>query len=104
MTIEETASSKNDSENEETEDKNDQFKFFTNEFLTVMYANIDQSITGKMSELLGNIEKQRPDIIMLTEIEPKAKQDPTKKFKESEIEIPSYAMFLNQNRKRGVAI
>ena len=45
--------------------------FFTDEFYTIMYSNIDQSLTGKREELMGHIENQKPNIIMLTEIEPK---------------------------------
>ena len=61
---------------ETTEDESidDPFKFFSPEYLTLMYSNIDQSLTGKMNELLGNIDKSKPDIIMLIEIEPKYKK------------------------------
>ena len=41
---------------------------------------------------------------MLTEIEPKFKKDQTKQIKDSEISLPNYSLFTNQNRKRGVAI
>ena len=86
------------------EDENNQFHFFTHEFHTVMYSNVDQSLTNKMSELLGTIEKHKPSIIMLTEIEPKFKKDQTKQVRDSEIAIPNYILFTNQNKKRGVAM
>ena len=94
----------NSSRETQDNDNNNNFKFFSPEFLTVMYSNIDQSLTGKLNELIGNIEIHRPDIIMLTEIEPKHKKDPTKQIKDSEINIPNYALFTNQIKKRGVAI
>ena len=82
------------------EDENNQFHFFTHEFHTVMYSNVDQSLTNKMSELLGTIEKHKPSVIMLTEIEPKFKKDQTKQVRDSEIAIPNYILFTNQNKKR----
>ena len=88
----------------ESSEMGDPFKFFSKEFYTVMYANIDQSLTGKMHELLGRIENHKPDIIMLNEIEPKVKKDPVKQIKDSEISIPNFEMFLNKDRRRGVAI
>ena len=87
-----------------TDKEENKFRFFTNEFYTIMYSNIDQSLTGKREELIGHIENQRPSIVMLTEIEPKFKKDQTKQIKESEIMIPNYALFMNTNRKRGVAL
>ena len=84
--------------------EDDSFKFFSNDLYTVMYSNIDQSLTGKREELMGKIEEIRPSIITLTEIEPKFKKDQTKQIKDSEINIPNYSLFTNNNRKRGVAI
>ena len=105
---EETANSSEDTENSSShtssQETEDPFKFFTNEFHTVMYSNIDQSLTGKMAELMGIIDKIKPSIIMLTEIESKSKKDPTKEVKESEISIPNYSLMVNKNRKRGVAM
>ena len=69
-----------------------------------MYSNVDQSLTGKLNEMLGCIEKHKPSIIMLTEIEPKAKKDQTKQIKDSEINIQNYVLFTNKERKRGVAV
>ena len=91
-------------ESEEQEEREDPFKYFSDEFYTVMYSNVDQSLTGKMNEMLGCIEKHKPSIIMLTEIEPKAKKDQTKQIKDSEISIQNYALFTNKERKRGVAV
>ena len=51
--------------------------FFSNQFYTIMYSNIDQSLTDKREEVLGLIEKTKPSFIMLTEIEPKFKKDQT---------------------------
>ena len=86
------------------EDEEDRFKYFSNEFYTILYANVDQSLTGKINELLGYVDIHKPSIIMLTEIEPKAKKDMTKQIKDSEISIPNYSLFTNDNRKRGVAM
>ena len=103
--IESNSTGKNTNSTEEDINETiDPFKYFTEEFHTVMYSNIDQSLTGKMAELLGIIDTKKPSIIMLTEIEPKSKKDPTKEIKESEISIPNYSLFTNKNRKRGVAI
>ena len=90
--------------NEKYDKKEDTFKYFSEEFITVMYANVDQSVTGKMNEILGVIDSRKPDIILLTEIEPKCKKDPTKIIKESEISIQNYSLFLNEKRKRGIAV
>ena len=92
-----------DDENDDVKEDN-QFKYFSKEFYTVLYSNIDQSLTGKMDELLGYIDQHKPSIIMLTEIEPKAKKDQTKQIKDSEISIPNYQLFTNIDRKRGVAM
>ena len=89
-----------DSEHEE----DNKFKYFSSEFYTVLYTNVDQSLTGKMNELLGQIDLHKPSIIMITEIEPKAKKDMTKQIKDSEINIPNYSLFTNKDRKRGVAL
>ena len=91
-------------ESEEEEGREDPFKYFSDEFYTVMYSNVDQSLTGKINEMLGCIEKHKPSIIMLTEIEPKAKKDQTKQIKDSEISIQNYGLFTNKERKRGVAV
>ena len=56
-----------------------------------------------MNELLERVDRHKPNIIMLTEIEPKCKKDQTKQIKDSEISIPNYSLFTNNNRKRGVA-
>ena len=92
------------SESSNNTDKDENFRFFTDDFYTIMYSNIDQSLTGKREELMGHIENQKPSIIMLTEIEPKFKKDQTKQIKESEIMIPNYSLYTNTNRKRGIAI
>ena len=54
-----------------TDSEEGKFRFFTKEFYTIMYSNIDQSLTGKREELLGHVEQQKPSVIMLTEIGPK---------------------------------
>ena len=97
-------SEESDSDKQSDIDDTESFNFFSSEFYTVLYSNIDQSLTGKREELLGIIEKRKPSIIMLTEIEPKFKKDQTKQIKDSEISIPNYSLFTNNNRKRGVAI
>ena len=91
-------------EGEEYEEIYDPFRYFSDEFYTILYSNVDQSLTGKMNELLERVDRHKPNIIMLTEIEPKCKKDQTKQIKDSEISIPNYALFTNTNRKRGVAI
>ena len=98
--------SNSDSDNSDNiqNDEQDPCKFFSNEFYTVMYSNIDQSLTGKMSELLGHVDRYKPNIIMLTETELKCKNDQTKQVKESEISIPNYTLFTNEKKKRGVAV
>ena len=95
---------KNEFTDSSTNESDDIFRYFSEEFFTVLYSNIDQSLTNKMNELLGIIEQHKPSIIMLTEIEPKARKDQTKVIKDSEISIPNYSLFTNQERKRGVAI
>ena len=77
---------------------------FSDEFSTVLYTNVDLSLTGKMNELLGQIDMHKPSIIMITKIEPKAKKDMTKQIKDSEINIPNYSLCTNKDRRRGVAL
>ena len=88
---------------EASEENTNPFKYFSKEFYTVLYTNIDQSITGKLNELKANVEKHKPDIIMITEIEPKVK-NVNRPMKESEINIPNYHLYVNQERKRGIAM
>ena len=80
-----------------------QYKYFSKEFHTVIYSNIDQNIANKLSELKALVELHKPSIVCLTEIEPKIKSK-TSNIKESEIQIPNYSLFLNSNRKRGIAM
>ena len=80
-----------------------QYKYFSKDFHTVIYSNIDQNIANKLSELIALVELHKPSIVCLTEIEPKIKTK-TSNIKESEIQIPNYSLFLNSKRKRGVAM
>ena len=98
-------SSLNDKEfdNITTDNIDDRFKFFSDKLYTVMYSNIDQNLTGKLHEIKLLIDKFKPSIVCLTEIEPKVKTK-SSSVKESEIQIKNYTLFMNSNRLRGIAI
>ena len=61
--------------------------------MSVLYSNVDQ-LVNKRHELLLLIAGAEPDIIMLTEIIPKAQTLP---LSPAVISLPGYSMYINFN-------
>ena len=65
----------------------------------MLYSNVN-SFLNKRSAFFTLIDQRKPQIIALTEIIAKNKQD----FHLAEYELPGYDLFVNKDPKRGVAI
>ena len=58
-----------------------------------MYSNVDQ-LLNKMEELKAQIAEKAPDIMMFTEVIPKAQKN---QINETQVEIVGYQLFKNFN-------
>ena len=58
-----------------------------------MYSNADQ-LLNKMEELKAQIAERAPEIMLFTEVIPKAQKNP---ISETQVEIDGYQLFKNFN-------
>ena len=72
---------------------------YNSDMHTILYSNVD-TFLNKKHELLHLLDVVKPDIIGLTEVKPKTKNN----YTATEYAIKGYDLFLNENPKRGVAL
>ena len=61
--------------------------------MNCLYSNVDQ-LLNKMEELKAQIAEKEPDIMMFTEVIPKAQKNP---IHETQVEINGYHLYKNFN-------